>query len=190
MNRPEKIDFFELSDTILERLNSEGNAKLTHYDISLKLCRDTNYPSDKFNIYLFVFDEEYSVAYYTEDCDTVTKIAKLLFVHAADDYGYADTKHGLIVTKIGSLHNRLRETIYKCEEIVSKKFESKSVSDLSIFVDEQHYDQVDEKGLPFFQLNVYSKEYNLNIRFPIDSNSADYYNQKEILAELEKVIYK
>jgi|GEM_PF-3525837 len=54
MNRPEKIDFFELSDMILERLNSEGNAKLTHYDISLKLCRDTNYPSDKFNIYLFL----------------------------------------------------------------------------------------------------------------------------------------
>lgn len=86
------------------------------------------------------------------------------------------------------MHNRLRETIYKCEEIVSKKFEPKSVSDLSIFVDEQHYDRVDEKGLPFFQLNVYSKEYNLNIRFPIDSNSADYYNQKEIMATLENAL--
>jgi|GEM_PF-2625721 len=87
---------------------------------------------------------------------------------------------------MGSLYNRLSETIYKCEEIVSKKFEPKSVSDLSISVEERFpYDQVDEKGLPFFRLDFYSKENNLNISFPIDSNSADYHNQKEILATLE-----
>ena len=36
MNRPGKIDFFELSDKILERLNAEGSVTLSHYDIHLE----------------------------------------------------------------------------------------------------------------------------------------------------------
>ncbi len=42
--RPDKIDLFDLSDKILERLNDGGKYKLTYYDFDLKFSRDINYP--------------------------------------------------------------------------------------------------------------------------------------------------
>ena len=185
MTRPENIDFFELSDKILERLNEEGNVNLTHYDIHLKIRRDTNYPSDKFNIYLYVFDEEYSNTYFTLDYNTVTKIVNILFLHAADDYGYVNTRHGLILTKICSLENRLQETIEKCGKLVIENLKLTNESDLLIDVDEQYpFDNLDKNGLPYFQLNFILQGQRL-IKLPLDSNSSDYSNQKEILEQLE-----
>ncbi len=46
MLRPDQIDFFELADTILKRLNESTNFKLSQHDISLKLKRDIDFPSD------------------------------------------------------------------------------------------------------------------------------------------------
>jgi hypothetical protein len=99
MLRPDQIDFFELADTILKRLNESTNFKLSQHDISLKLKRDIDFPSDKFNIYLILFNQEIAVTYYTTVYNTIPKIVNILFTHLLDDGGFESIEHAILSTK-------------------------------------------------------------------------------------------
>ncbi|MCC7520492.1 MAG: hypothetical protein IT220_02555 [Flavobacteriaceae bacterium] len=183
MLRPGKIDLFELSDKILNHLNSDGKLKLTHYDYSLKFRRDINHPSDKFNIDLVLFGEEITVSYYTVNYFSVDQIFKLFFVHLRDDYGYENIEDAVIATKRISLSNNLKETIHEIDAM----FKLQNIREYTIFVDEKYpYDQVDEKGIPFFELNVYSEEKALDLKIELSWISSDYNDKKRILEIIHK----
>lgn len=182
MNRPEHLDLFEFSDRVLEKLNLEGNTCLSHHDIYFKIRRDTNFPSDKIDIYLYVFNEEFSKTYYDIEYHSFNKIIDILFIHAVDDYGYSDIRNGLISVKMQSLEKRFFETSKCITEMINIKFESRNVEDLKIFVDEQFpYQSLDITGLPLFQLNILSHQCNLDFKFPLQSSSNVYINQNEIV---------
>ena len=164
--KPEKIDLFDLSDVILERLNTSGNFKLTQYDISLKLSRDINYPSEKFNIYLILFQQEIAVSYFTIIYDSVSKIVDLLFTHLLDDGGFESIEHAILTTKRNHLESLLNKTIEEIKVLLNEK----SLCNYTIFVDEQYPNgKVDEKGLPIYELNIYSEKENLELNIELNN---------------------
>lgn len=179
MLRPDKIDLFDLSNYLLDRLNCKGKFKLTHYDFELKFRRDINYSSDKFNIYLILFHQEIAVTYYTIDYNTIDKIINLLFVHLRDDYGYETIESVIISTIQISLERKLAETIHEIHSILTLH----QFTNCIVYIDEQLPDtKVDEKGLPIYELNIYSQENKIDIKIELNNT----YNDKRQIIEIVK----
>ena len=165
MMRPDKIDLFDLSDKILERLNDGGKYKLTHYDFDLKFSRDINFPSGKFNIYLILFKQELPVTYYTIDYNTIDKIVNLLFVHLRDDYGYDTIESIVVYSKKSYLQNNLKDTIEELYSILKLN----NTEPVLVDIDEQYDNsRIDEKGLPIFELNIFSEAHKIDIKIELN----------------------
>jgi hypothetical protein len=181
MTRPPKIDLFELSDKLLEKLNCNGKFKLTHYDLELLFRRDINYPSDKFNIYLVLFKEELAVSYYTIDYNTIDRIIDILFVHLRDDFGYETIEDLLISTKRARLMNMLEHILLE----IQAKIVEHELSNVYVNIDEQYPSlRKDEKGLPIFELQVISQDGKIAVNEELSEN---YYTTKDKRDLIEKV---
>jgi len=182
--RPDKIDVFDLSNLVLERLNCNRKFKLSHYDFELKFRRDINFPSDKFNINLVLFKQDIAVTYYTTTYNTVHKICNLLFVHLIDDGGYDTIEDAILAAKRRHLDDMLQETIREINAIM----DTNHVGNFSVFIDEQFpYKRVDDKGLPIFELNIYSEERNIDLKIELNNNYCGF-NEKSII--LDRLVSK
>lgn len=177
-SKPEKIDLFELSDVILERLNASANFKLSHYDLNLKWSRDINYPSEKFNIHLILFQQEIAVTYFTVDYNSISKIVDLLFTHLLDDGGFESIEHAIHTTKRNHLESLLDKTIPEVKALLNEK----EVSNYTIFVDEQFpYGKVDEKGLPIHELCIYSETSNLDLKIELNNQYFGTFEKQKVM---------
>ncbi|MES2588424.1 MAG: hypothetical protein V4622_05535 [Bacteroidota bacterium] len=182
MNRPEKIDLFDLSDKILQKLNCEGKFKLSHYDFSLKFRREIDYPSDKFNIHLILFSQELAVSYYTTEYNTIDKIIQILFVHLLDDLGFETIEDAITSTKRNNLNEIYMETINEINSILI----SNGLVNFHIMIDEQYpYRKVDEKGLPIHELNIFTEDKKMDIKIEVNNNYSGFNEKKEIIEKLK-----
>ena len=185
MLRPDQIDFFELADTILKRLNESTNFKLSQHDISLKLKRDIDFPSDKFNIYLILFNQEIAVTYYTTVYNTIPKIVNILFTHLLDDGGFESIEHAILSTKRYQLEEMLNET----KQEIDALFRTKQIQEFNLFVDENYpIGKIDEKGLPIYELNIHSKAPQIDIKIELNNQYFGLVEKQKVLEKVNSIL--
>ncbi len=168
------LDLVELADKTLTKINKLGKVKLNNFDLAFKFSKDSNPLAPQINIYLYVFDEEFSQSVYSKKCNTVEKIIELFVSQLKDEYMYPSVRDGLILTKIRNLKHNLFDTL---SAIKSKLIDLNEGSDLGVVVDIDELRngvKKENNGMPKFVLEAKCLTKKVQTRIPIAPNASDW----------------
>ena len=181
----EHIDFFELTEKTLAKINEKGKVDLSHFDLSFHFTKDSNQLDQQLNFHLYIFGEEFSTTMYAKKYNTVDKMIKLLLSNLKNEYVYKDVKEALVMTKIKNLKHHLYETIQMIKEeitIVNDGGERGVMVDIE---EQPNNKQKEKNGMPLFQLAVQCRPKKLDFKIPLKSNASDW-EKDTILAAVKE----
>jgi len=181
----ENLDFFELTEKTLKKINELGKVKLSNFDLSFHFSKDSNLLAPQLNFHLYIFEEEFGKTTYAKKYDTVDKMIKLMMSNLKNEYMFKDVREGLVMTKIKNLKSQLYETM-KAVKAKIATLNDDSERGVMVDIEEQRFNKKKEKnGMPFFVLTAQCRAKKIDIKIPIASNASDW-EQDTILKELAK----